>query len=177
MVSPVTPLPASATLPGRRVLVTGGSGFIGTRVVQALTGAGATVLSLDLHPPRQPLSPPATSILCDIRGRRLGEIASDFSPSVVVHLAAQVDVTTAELRPVVDADINVVGTITVAEAAATVGARLVFASSCAVFGEPRQLPVGEDEPIAPSTPYGLSKAAAMSTSSGSRGVADSPPPA
>ncbi len=80
---------------------------------------------------------------------------------MVVHLAAQVDVTTAESLPAVDADINVVGTITVAEATARVGARLVFASSCAVYGEPRRLPVGEGDPIAPSTPYGLSKAAAM----------------
>lgn len=149
-------------LPGRRVLVTGGSGFIGSRVVEGLCRAGAQLVSVDLDQPpwRRPLSSRAEE--CDIRSARLVELVARFAPHVVVHLAAHVDVPDSVRSPGMDADVNVRGTIVVAEAAAAAGAELlVFAGSCAIYGAAAALPVGEDHPLAPITPYGLSKAAAL----------------
>jgi len=99
---------------------------------------------------------------CDIRSARVAELVAEFAPHIVVHLAAQVDVAHSVRSPAVDADVNVCGTITVAEAAATAGTELlVFAGSCAIYGAVTELPVGEGHELAPITPYGLSKAAAL----------------
>jgi UDP-glucose 4-epimerase len=78
-----------------------------------------------------------------------------------MHLAAQVDVRQSIADPALDAQINVAGTVSVLEAAQKAGARrLLLASTAAVYGDPRELPVAEDAPIAPLSPYGTSKAAA-----------------
>ncbi len=147
---------------GLRVLVTGGSGFIGSRVAGELCQAGAQVLSVDRRPPPHGFPPSCRTEACDIRAPRLAALAAAFAPHVVVHLAAHVSVPESARRPAADADVNVRGTVTVAEAAAAAGAELlVFAASCAVYGPPARLPVGEDHPLAPVTPYGLSKAAAL----------------
>lgn len=152
----------TSQLAGRRLLVTGGSGFIGSRVVERLCRAGAQVASVDLDRPRWRIPPSCRAAECDIRSARLAELVATFAPHVLVHLAAQVDVSDSMRAPAVDADANVRGTITVAEAAAAAGAQLlVFAGSCAIYGHASVLPVGEDHPLAPITPYGLSKAAAL----------------
>ena len=149
-------------VPGLRVLVTGGSGFIGTRVAGELCRAGAQVMSVDRRPPPQGFPASCQAETCDIRAPRLAALAAAFGPHVVVHLAAHVSVPESARRPAADADVNVRGTVTVAEAAAAAGAELlVFAASCAIYGPPARLPVGEDHPLAPVTPYGLSKAAAL----------------
>jgi len=147
---------------GLRVLVTGGSGFIGSRVAGELCQAGAHVLSVDRRPPPRGFPPSCRAEACDIRAPRLAALTAAFAPHVVVHLAAHVSVPESARRPAADADVNVRGTVTVAEAAAAAGAELlVFAASCAVYGPPAWLPVSEDHPLAPVTPYGLSKAAAL----------------
>jgi UDP-glucose 4-epimerase len=147
---------------GLRVLVTGGSGFIGSRVAGELCQAGAQVLSVDRRPPPHGFPPSCRAEACDIRAARLAVLTAAFAPHVVVHLAAHVSVPESARRPAADADVNVRGTVTVAEAAAAAGAELlVFAASCAIYGPPARLPVGEDHPLAPVTPYGLSKAAAL----------------
>lgn len=86
-----------------------------------------------------------------------------FQAHVVAHLAAQVGVAAAARHPLVDADINVRGTLNVLEAAAEIGARVICASSCAVYGgaDDTALPVTEDHPHVPTTPYGISKAAPL----------------
>lgn len=158
----MTQLPRLADQVGRRILVTGGSGFIGSPVVEGLCRAGAQVVALDLRPPEQRLPMTCRVEQCDIRSARLDEVVAEFSPHVVVHLAAEVDVANSVRCPGQDADVNVGGTISVARAAAAAGTELmVFAGSCAVFGAVTDLPVGEDHAFAPLTPYGLSKAAAM----------------
>lgn len=160
--APSRPEDPVSGLSGRRVLVTGGSGFLGSRVVNGLCRAGAWVLSVDLTHPREPAPVECCFERCDIRSTRLTKVVTSFAPEVVVHLAARVDVADSLRRPVLDVDVNVRGTITVAEAAADAGAGLlVFAGSCAVYGAPEQLPVGEEHPVRPTTPYGLSKATAL----------------
>lgn len=149
-------------LADRRVLVTGGSGFIGFRVVEGLCRAGARVMSVDHCRPRRRAPLSCRLEECDIRTTRLAELVAEFAPHVVVHLAAQVDVPESVRSPVVDVDVNVRGTVAVAEAAAAAGTELlVFAGSCAIYGAVTELPVGEDHALAPITPYGLSKAAAL----------------
>lgn len=149
-------------LEGQRVVVTGGSGFIGTRVLDELTQAGAWVLSVDVAAPRAELPAGAEFVRCDIRSERFADVLAEFAPQIVVHLAARVDAAESVHRPVLDADVNVRGTIAVLDAAATAGADLlVFASSCAVYGEVAARPAGEDQRLAPLAPYGMSKATAM----------------
>lgn len=158
----MTPLPRLPELAGRRVLVTGGAGFIGSRVVEGLCRAGAQVVSVDLRWPQRRFPVSCRVEQCDIRSDRLAELVAGFAPQVVVHLAAQVDVPGSVRSPAGDADVNVRGTITVAQAAATAGTELlVFAGSCAIYGAVTDPPVGEDHALAPITPYGLSKAAAL----------------
>lgn len=153
---------APTELLGRRVLVTGGSGFVGSRVIDALCRAGSWVLSVDEAHLRGPAPVGSGFEQCDVRSTRVAEIVTSFAPEVVVHLAARVDVAESLRRPVLDMDVNVRGTITVAEAAVEAGVELlIFAGSCAIYGVPGRLPVAEDHPMWPVTPYGLSKATAL----------------
>jgi UDP-glucose 4-epimerase len=151
-----------------RVLVTGGAGFIGSHLVDALLDAGAHVAVVD-HLRRSPrpwvgeaLRRGAQLHVADVRD--LSSLRGAFAagePEVVLHLAAQVDVRRSVADPARDAQINVAGTVSVLEAAREVGARrVVLASTAAAYGDPEQLPTAEDALIAPLSPYGTSKAAA-----------------
>jgi UDP-glucose 4-epimerase len=151
-----------------RVLVTGGAGFIGSHIVDGLLERGAEVAIADhLHRSPRPwvgdaLQRGAQLHVADVRDlsavRRAFEAAR---PEVVLHLAAQVDVRHSIADPAYDAQVNVAGTVSVLEAAREVGARrVVLASTAAVYGDPVSLPINEDAPIAPLSPYGTSKAAA-----------------
>jgi UDP-glucose 4-epimerase len=151
-----------------RILVTGGAGFIGSHIVDALLDRGADVAVAD-HCRRSPrpwvgnaLQRGAQLHVADVRDhsavRRAFEAAR---PEVVLHLAAQVDVRHSIADPAYDAQVNVAGTVSVLEAAREVGARrVVLASTAAVYGDPSSVPIGEHAPIAPLSPYGTSKAAA-----------------
>jgi UDP-glucose 4-epimerase len=151
-----------------RVLVTGGAGFIGSHLVDALLDRGAEVSMAD-HLHRSPKSWFGEALLrgaqlyvADLRD--LPALRPAFAaarPEVVLHLAAQVDVRVSVADPAFDAQVNVAGTVSVLEAAREVGARrVVMASTAAVYGDPCDLPTPEDAPIAPLSPYGTSKAAA-----------------
>jgi len=144
-----------------RVLVTGGAGFLGSHVVQALLAAGhaPTVLD-DLSTGRRANVPDDVPlVVCDVRDPVAVRAAFQRArPSVVVHLAAQADVRRATAEPALDAEVNVVGGIHVLSAAAEAGAaRIVYASSAAVYGDPERLPLDEDHPIRPLSAYGVSK--------------------
>jgi UDP-glucose 4-epimerase len=151
-----------------RVLVTGGAGFIGSHVVDALLDRGAEVAVADhLHRPPKPwlaeaLQRGAQLHVADVRDLDAVRRAFEATrPEVVLHLAAQVDVRRSVADPSMDAQVNVAGTVAVLEAAREVGARrVVLASTAAVYGNPTTLPTGEGAPIAPLSPYGTSKAAA-----------------
>jgi UDP-glucose 4-epimerase len=91
-------------------------------------------------------------------GAGVGAVLAQEQPEVVAHFAAQVDVRRSVREPDVDAEVNVVGTLRVLRAAADAGVRkVVYASSAAIFGEPRYLPVDDEHPREPISEYGISK--------------------
>jgi UDP-glucose 4-epimerase len=151
-----------------RALVTGGAGFIGSNLTDALLARGDEAIILDdLSTGRrenieQALTNGATLVEADIRDRAaIAEIAGRERPEVIFHLAAQIDVRKSIADPAFDASINVGGTANVLEAARAGGVRRVVFSSTggAIYGEGdgQELPLGEDAPLAPEAPYGQSK--------------------
>jgi UDP-glucose 4-epimerase len=151
-----------------RTLVTGGAGFIGSNLVDALLARGNEVTVLDdLSTGRREnldgaLANGATLVDADIRDRAaIEELAGRERPEVVFHLAAQIDVRKSVADPAFDASINVGGTANVLEAARAAGVRRVVFSSTggAIYGEGdgQELPLPEDAPLAPEAPYGQSK--------------------
>jgi UDP-glucose 4-epimerase len=151
-----------------RALVTGGAGFIGSNLTDALLARGDEVIVVDdLSTGRREnlepgLAAGATLVEADIRDRAaIEELATREQPEVVFHLAAQIDVRKSIADPAFDASINVGGTANVLEAARAAGVRrLVFSSTGgAIYGEGdgQELPLLEDAPLAPEAPYGQSK--------------------
>ena len=156
-----------------RAMVTGGAGFIGSTLVDRLLAEGHEVDVID------DLSTGSLGNLADARASggsfrfhhldvRSGDIvdlARHRQPEVIFHLAAQADVRVSVERPVFDAEVNVLGTIQVLEAAREASAtKVVFAASGGtLYGEPtgEALPVDEHQPHRPLSPYGVSKKAAI----------------
>src|SRR5262249_59502918 len=112
-------------------LVTGGAGFIGSHLVDALLARGDEVHVVDnlSTGSRENLASAAELHEVDIRDQALEQLAARLRPGVVFHLAAQADVGTSVERPAFDADVNVVGTVRVLEAGKAAGGRVVFTSS------------------------------------------------
>lgn len=144
-----------------KVLVTGGAGFIGSNLVRQLVADGNDVTVIDnlLSGYQSNLDPfPQIRFLeGDIRDNAL--IAKAITGvEVVFHLAASVGNKRSIDYPLIDADINVMGTLKVLEAARRAGVKKIVASSSAgIFGELKTLPIKEDHPIDPDTPYGSTK--------------------
>jgi UDP-glucose 4-epimerase len=154
-----------------RTLVTGGAGFIGSALVDRLVHGGHEVVVVDdlstgkvENIADAMASGRAHLAEVDIAGPDLAGVVAGARPEVVYHLAAQIDVRRSVAEPVLDARINVLGTIQVAGAALETGCRrLVFASSGGtVYGEPdpSELPIDESYPPRVTNPYGVSKRAA-----------------
>jgi UDP-glucose 4-epimerase len=149
-------------------LVTGGAGFIGSNLVDALVARGERVVVVDdLSTGRREnlsgaLEAGATLHELDVTDAdALRSLAVDERPEVVFHLAAQIDVRRSVEDPVVDARVNVEGTINVLAAAQAAGARRVVYSATggAVYGEADAIPTAEDAATRPLAPYGQSKLA------------------
>lgn len=144
-----------------KVLVTGGAGFIGSNLVKQLLHDGHEVVVLDnlMSGYKSNLDPfPEVRF---IQGDTRDEAAvadAMQGVNVVFHLAASVGNKRSIDHPLIDAEINVMGTIKVLEAARKAGVRKIVASSSAgIFGELKTLPIKEDHPIDPDTPYGSTK--------------------
>jgi len=140
-----------------RAIVTGGAGFIGSNLVDALIARGDEVHALDdlSKGSRENVTAPAELHVADIR--EPDAIFDAVRPEIVFHLAAQADVRVSVDRPAHDADVNVLGTIRILEAARLHGAKIVFASSGgAAYGE-CDGPATESAPLRPLAPYGTSK--------------------
>ena len=153
-----------------RALVTGGAGFIGSNLVDALVERGDEVTVLDdLSTGRREnlerrSGGGAELVETDIRDAQavIDALRRASKPEAVFHLAAQIDVRKSAADPAFDARVNVEGTINVLEAArrAEVGRVVNTSTGGAIYGEGRILPAPEDHPVAPEAPYGQSKFAA-----------------
>lgn len=145
------------------VLVTGGAGFIGSHVVDTMLALGHTVVVLDDLSTGDPERLPAEVrfVKGDVRDAALGDLLRDERIDTVFHLAAQVDVRRSVADPAFDAEVNVLGTIRLAQAAAETGVKqVVFASSGgAIYGEPMGDAADEEHPLEPCSPYGVAKLA------------------
>jgi UDP-glucose 4-epimerase len=143
------------------VLVTGGAGFIGSNLVRLLLSEGDDVTVLDnLSSGYAENLQGLTQVRLvegDVRNAELiDELAR--SKDVIYHLAASVGNTRSIEHPIDDSEINVIGTLRVLEAARHGGVRkVVFSSSAGIFGELKTLPIREDHPVEPDSPYGASK--------------------
>jgi UDP-glucose 4-epimerase len=150
-------------LPGCPVLVTGGAGFIGSHLADALLARGHRVVVLDdlstgdeRRVPRE-----ARFVKGDVRDPGLDALLREEKIDTLFHLAAQVDVRKSVEDPVLDAEVNVVGTIRVAQAAGLARvSHVVFSSSGgAIYGDPAGERADEDHPLNPCSPYGVAKLA------------------
>jgi UDP-glucose 4-epimerase len=156
----------SAPFAGRHVLVTGGAGFIGSHLVEALVAGGADVAVIDS------LSTGRLSNLRGVEGRvtlhALDLATDDLRPvlrarpvDALFHLAGNANVTRSVAEPRDDFRRNVVATVNVLDALRNTSPRtsLVFTSSATVYGEGASVPIREDDPLVPISPYGASKLA------------------
>lgn len=144
-----------------RAVVTGGAGFIGSHIVDALLARGDEVHILDdlSRGKRGNVADGARLHQADIR-TDTASVFEEVRPEVCFHLAAQIDVRVSVERPDLDADVNVVGTLRVLEASREHGTKIVFSSTGgAIYGECER-PAREEDPRRPLAPYGVSKLAA-----------------
>jgi nucleoside-diphosphate-sugar epimerase len=144
-----------------RALITGGAGFIGSTIAKELALTGAEVVVLDNISSGYRINIDGHQgirlIEKDIRDSAAVE-AAVVGADVVFHLAASVGNKRSIDEPVNDAEINVIGTLRVLEAARRVGvSKVVISSSAGIFGELKTLPICEDHPAEPDSPYGASK--------------------
>ena len=143
-----------------RVVVTGGAGFIGSHVLDALVARADEVLVVDslVTGKRENVPSGAELQVRDVRDP-LDDLFDELRPEAVLHLAAQADVRVSVENPVEDAAVNVLGTVRVLDVASRHGAQVVFSSTGgAIYGE-CDAPAAEDSPLRPVSPYGTAKLA------------------
>jgi UDP-glucose 4-epimerase len=148
------------------MLVTGGAGFIGSTLVDALLGEGAEVSVVDdlSRGRREQVAGGAGFHCIDVVDDGLAAVIAAVAPEVVFHQAAQIDVRRSVSDPVLDTRINVLGTVSVLDACVRAGVRrVVFASSGgALYGDTERLPTPETQVCAPASAYGAAKLAGES---------------
>jgi len=146
-----------------RALVTGGAGFIGSTLVDALLRDGAQVMVIDdlSRGRREHVDPRAGFHQMDVGDDELGTLIGEVHPDVVFHLAAQIDVRRSVAEPIHDTRVNVVGTVNLLQACARAGVRrMIFASSGgALYGDTDAIPTEEGERCEPQSVYGAAKLA------------------
>ncbi len=145
-----------------RILVTGGAGFIGSHIVDQCVAAGHEVVIVDSlweegGGKGENLNPKARFFHADITDEaRLQSIFDEIRPEVVSHQAAQHSVAISTRDPRLDARVNVLGLLNVLTNCTRAGTRkIIFASSGATYGTPARLPIDEEVPQRPESPYGI----------------------
>jgi len=153
-----------STFEGADVLVTGGAGFLGFHLCEKILSLGANVFIYDN------LSTGKIKNVKDLPTQRVRFVKGDVKHlektenkiedcKTIFHLAAQCNVAYSMKNPVENFEINTLGTLKVLERARRMDARVIYASTSAVYGNPQKVPTSEDHPIKPISFYGLSKAA------------------
>lgn len=146
-----------------RVCLTGGAGFIGSHLAEAFLAKGASIVVLDdLSTGRRENLPAGVELVeADIRGSQAAEVVAAGGFDLLVHQAAQMDVRKSVADPRFDADVNILGSLNLLEAARTGGVRRVLFASTggAIYGEQDSFPATEEHPTRPVSPYGVAKLA------------------
>jgi UDP-glucose 4-epimerase len=144
-----------------RTLVTGGAGFIGSHLVDALLAGGHDVCVVDdlSRGQRSSVAADARLHVADVRSAALHDVVDTEKPEIVFHQAAQIDVRRSISEPLLDTEINVVGTVNLLQACVSAGVRrVVFASSGgAIYGDTSVIPTPETHPARPASLYGAAK--------------------
>lgn len=145
-----------------KILVTGAAGFIASHIADAYVEQGHEVVILDdlSRGKRENINPNCRFYQCDIRDRQtVNKIFLEEKPQIVNHHAAQMDVRRGVREPLFDSQVNILGGINLIEAAVANGTqRFIYAGTAgAGYGEPKEMPVPEGNPMNPITPYGISK--------------------
>ncbi|MGG1484194.1 NAD-dependent epimerase/dehydratase family protein [Peribacillus castrilensis] len=143
-----------------RVLVTGGAGFIGSHIVDLLIESGHEVIVIDnlSTGKKEFIHKNATLYLLDINSPQLEEVFAKETPEYVIHQAAQVDITKSIQDPTADADTNILATIRLLKCCQKFNVRkIIYASSCAVYGETNDCSIHENFIVQPLSFYGVSK--------------------
>jgi UDP-glucose 4-epimerase len=145
-----------------KIIVTGGAGFIGSNIVDALIKDGHEVAVVDnLSTGREEnVNASAQFFNTDITdAEALENVFENFRPEVIFHVAAQIDVRKSVDDPAFDAETNVIGSVNLFKLAVNYGVRRIVYSSTggALYGEPKALPATEETPIEPLSPYGVAK--------------------
>ncbi len=137
-----------------KIVVTGGSGFLGHHLIRALVKAGHTVKNIDLRN-----NPEFPTVVADVRDKdvMMEEITD---ADVVFHLASLIEAGESVEKPVRYVDYNINGTLSVLEAMKVNNVKtFIFSSSAAIYGEPLRVPIKEDDRTLPINPYGMTKLA------------------
>lgn len=143
-----------------KIVVTGGAGFIGSNLVDALVEQGHQILVIDdlSTGKKEYINYRAKFKQLDIRDESLAMVISDFSPEVIYHLAAQKNVRTSLTDPRLDASINVLGALNLLKAALNAKVeKFIFVSTGGIYGDSKVLPTPESAPEQAMSPYILNK--------------------
>jgi UDP-glucose 4-epimerase len=144
-----------------KILVTGGAGFIGSHIVDGFLARGHEVIVVDnlATGNKSNLNPAARFYELDVRSTQFADLIAAEKPEVIDHHAAQTMVRVSTEQPLHDSQVNVQGIINLLTASVKASVRkVIFASSGGtVYGTTEKLPITEDQPFAPESPYGISK--------------------
>ena len=143
-----------------KILITGGAGFIGSHLTDALIKKSHKVVIIDNLSTglKQNINPKAKFYKASIQNKNIANILKKEKPKTVFHLAAQINLRTSIINPVFDAHVNILGSLNILDCCIKHNVKkFIFPSSAAVYGKTKTLPSLEKHPTQPDSPYGLGK--------------------